>query len=250
MFNEKYDENSVRVVSVGGSGGSGSGSGDCASRELCGGTHVRNSRDIFPFKIISESSVASGTRRIEAVAGQAAYEYMRPLAEAATRLSGMLHVSVDGFEAAATGVMERVRELEKELAVARSAAATAAVDSYTSQLTGTTAAARVILFPVEVNAKTLREAASKAISSSSGSAAATTTGLLAIAICTISGRVVVDAAPPADAKAAFTALTSALGGNGGGDKTRAQGVLASITGAGLAFARSKLAATLPPPTKS
>jgi alanyl-tRNA synthetase len=67
MFGEKYDNN-VRVVDVPG-----------ISKELCGGTHVRNTAEIGGFKVVSEAGIASGTRRIEAVAGPSLLPYLASL---------------------------------------------------------------------------------------------------------------------------------------------------------------------------
>jgi len=72
FFGDKYGDQ-VRVVQIGGQPGQ----LDGYSMELCGGTHVRNTKDIGLFKIKSEGAIASGVRRIEAVCGTAAYDYMR-----------------------------------------------------------------------------------------------------------------------------------------------------------------------------
>ncbi len=81
LFGEKYDDE-VRVITMG-----------TASKELCGGTHVSSTGDIGIFKIVSETSVACGVRRIEAVAGQAGLEYFQNLHTHLKRLSGLLKTS-------------------------------------------------------------------------------------------------------------------------------------------------------------
>ena len=74
LFGEKYDQQ-VRVVTVCGSGGT-DGKPEVVSKELCGGTHVSNTGAIGNFKIISESSIGAGLRRIEAVSGNALLRYV------------------------------------------------------------------------------------------------------------------------------------------------------------------------------
>jgi alanyl-tRNA synthetase len=81
MFGERYDD-VVRVVDVPG-----------ISMELCGGTHVSNTSEVGLFKIVSESGIASGVRRIEAVAGAAAVQYVHRLSTRMRDLAASLKVS-------------------------------------------------------------------------------------------------------------------------------------------------------------
>lgn len=113
LFGEKYGER-VRVVSIGE-----------YSRELCGGTHVRQSGDLGLFKVVSETGVAAGVRRIEAVAGGAALHHVvieeAWLARAAQRLG----VSPSELPDQAEKVMAQVRELTREVERLRSQVAQA-----------------------------------------------------------------------------------------------------------------------------
>ncbi|MEP6713973.1 MAG: alanine--tRNA ligase [Terriglobia bacterium] len=81
LFGEKYGEE-VRVVSI-----------PDFSRELCGGTHVTRTGDIGVFKIVSESSISAGVRRIEAITGEAAIAQFQQSTEALHRMAGMLRVA-------------------------------------------------------------------------------------------------------------------------------------------------------------
>jgi alanyl-tRNA synthetase len=96
MFGEKYGD-VVRVIDVPG-----------VSMELCGGTHVRNTAEIGLFKIISESGVAAGIRRIEAVAGPAVLEYLKVRDVVVRDLS-------DRFKSKPEEIPERVTGLQNEL---------------------------------------------------------------------------------------------------------------------------------------
>jgi alanyl-tRNA synthetase len=81
LFGEKYGEQ-VRVVSI-----------PDFSRELCGGTHVTRTGDIGVFKIVSESSISAGVRRIEAITGEGAMSHFQTSSEALHRIAGILRVA-------------------------------------------------------------------------------------------------------------------------------------------------------------
>jgi len=121
MFGEKYGE-VVRVVDVPG-----------VSMELCGGTHVTNTADIAAFKIKSEQGIASGIRRIEAVAGPAALEFLYERESVVRDLSNQLKVACSELPARVTGLQEEVSALRKQLVDARSVAALAQVKGLATQ---------------------------------------------------------------------------------------------------------------------
>lgn len=106
MFGEKYAD-VVRVVDVPG-----------VSMELCGGTHVANTAEIGVFKIVSESGVASGIRRIEAVAGPAVLAYLNERDSVVKQLG-------DRFKAQPSEIVERVSGLQEELKAINKALASA-----------------------------------------------------------------------------------------------------------------------------
>ena len=85
LFDEKYGEK-VRVVSMGD-----------FSKELCGGTHVRNTAEIQNFKILSESGISAGVRRIEALTGDAVMEYYRQTEAELIRAAAMLKTNPAGL---------------------------------------------------------------------------------------------------------------------------------------------------------
>ena len=103
LFGEKYGEE-VRVVEI-----------EDASCELCGGTHVSATGDVGSFRIVWESGIAAGTRRIEAVTGFAALDAGREAAAVLDRTSHVLKVSVRDLEEGARKTMERLRSLEREV---------------------------------------------------------------------------------------------------------------------------------------
>ena len=107
LFGEKYGEE-VRVLAMG--------EGlDQVSIELCGGTHVDRTGDIGSFRIISEGSVASGIRRIEAVSGMSAIYYGRKQNEIIKDVSEELRVSASDIVKRIRGLQEERKQIEKEL---------------------------------------------------------------------------------------------------------------------------------------
>ncbi len=118
LFGEKYGEE-VRVLALGHAlGGEGS-----YSVELCGGTHVARTGDIALFKIISESGIAAGVRRIEAFTGEAARQYLLEQAGVAVALAGQFKVPVAQVAARVEALMGERKRLEKELSEAKRALA-------------------------------------------------------------------------------------------------------------------------------
>lgn len=115
LFGEKYGD-TVRVLTM----------GDGFSIELCGGTHVARTGDIGVFKIISEGGVASGVRRIEAVTGAGALAYLNKAEEQLKEAAGLLKGSRENVLDKLSGVLERNRQLEKELEQLKAKAASAA----------------------------------------------------------------------------------------------------------------------------
>jgi len=117
LFGEKYGDQ-VRVLTMGGG----------FSVELCGGTHVGRTGDIGLFKITSEGGVAAGVRRIEAVTGAAALAYLNGAEEQLKEAAGLVKGSRDNLLDKLAGLLERNRQLEKELEQLKAKAASAAGD--------------------------------------------------------------------------------------------------------------------------
>src|SRR6185437_12435852 len=83
--------------------------------ELCGGTHVRNTSEIGLFKIVAETGVAAGVRRIEAVTGPGAYAHLNGEAKALHRIAEVLKSAPDALEKRVAGLLEERRALERRL---------------------------------------------------------------------------------------------------------------------------------------
>ena len=108
LFGEKYGDE-VRVVSMGVGEG-----GKTYSVELCGGTHVRRTGDIALFRIVSESAVAAGVRRVEAVTGELAYDEARREHDLLESLAQSLKTAPADLPARLEALVEERRRLEEE----------------------------------------------------------------------------------------------------------------------------------------
>jgi len=116
LFEEKYGE-LVRVVSIGN-----------FSQELCGGTHVKNSGQIGLFKIMSESSVASGVRRIEAITGLNVYDYIVELENNISQIASALNSNKQDILEKITHLIEEIKEKDSEIKNLRKAIISNSVD--------------------------------------------------------------------------------------------------------------------------
>ena len=103
LFGEKYGD-TVRVVSMGD-----------FSKELCGGTHVKNTQDILSFKIVSESGVASGVRRIEAITGDNVLNYYAKLEDNLNNVARLLKSNPSEIADRIEGMLNQIKSLGSEL---------------------------------------------------------------------------------------------------------------------------------------
>jgi alanyl-tRNA synthetase len=116
LFGEKYGDE-VRVVSMGARAGSGKGTaGDTYSLELCGGTHVRQTGDIGAFVSLGDSASSAGVRRIEALTGQAALDYLRGHDRVLAEVAGALKAQAQDVPARVKSLLEERKALAAEVA--------------------------------------------------------------------------------------------------------------------------------------
>jgi alanyl-tRNA synthetase len=121
MFGEKYDD-VVRVIDVPG-----------VSMELCGGTHVNNTAEIGLFKIISETGISSGVRRIEAVAGPAVLEYLNLREKIVRDLSTHFKVQPEEVPKRIENLQSELKQTQKQLEAAKQELALAKSDQLLAQ---------------------------------------------------------------------------------------------------------------------
>ena len=208
LFGEKYGDR-VRVVTIGE-----------FSKELCGGTHTGSTGTIGLFKIVSESGIAAGVRRIEAVTGPGAIGWLQETAATAERVAGLLSGPFAEAPDRIVALQERVRELEKEVAALAASRALSSLDQLLDsavEVDGITVIAGRIQMD---SAKTLREVGDK-IRDRMGSAVAVIGGdnngkaaLLALVAKDLTGRI--------KAGPLVAAVAAMVGGRGGGRPDMAQ----------------------------
>ncbi|NYJ07865.1 alanine--tRNA ligase [Petropleomorpha daqingensis] len=124
LFGETYGEQ-VRVVEIGGPW----------SRELCGGTHVRGSAQIGTLALTGESSVGSGARRVEAVVGLDGFRYLARERDLVRQLGDLLKTPTDGLVERVSGMLARLRDVDKELAELRAQQTLAVAGTLAQQAT-------------------------------------------------------------------------------------------------------------------
>ena len=211
FFGEKYGK-TVRVVDAGG-----------FSRELCGGTHVTTTGEIGLVKIVSEGAVAAGTRRLEAVAGQAAYDHVAAVEAQLAATASKLGVPQAQLDAKLDSLLAQKAETDKKLKAFEQRAAAALATELAAKAVTTDGLARVSAVVTVEAPESLREIGSQVLSKIGEGVV-----ILGAAFGTEKVSLVAFASPAAikaghQAGKIISALTAQLGGKGGGKPDFAMG---------------------------
>ncbi|SFE81098.1 alanyl-tRNA synthetase [Paracidovorax wautersii] len=148
LFGEKYGE-TVRVLDIG------------SSRELCGGTHVERTGDIGLFKVVAESGVAAGVRRIEAVTGTHALAYLQQLEDTVSQAAGALRAPVAEITGRIGQALDQVKALEREVAALKGKLASSQGDELVGQAVDVKGLKVLAATLPGADAKTLRDTMDK-----------------------------------------------------------------------------------------
>ncbi len=208
LFGEKYGDE-VRVLTMGE-----------FSTELCGGTHVQRTGDIGLLKIVSETGVAAGVRRVEAVTGEGALEWIAQREQALLSIAGLLKAAPDKTADKVQQLLEKTRHLEKELEKLKGKLASSAGDEMTSQAVDVNGVKVLAVKLDDVDPKALRDLADQ-IKNKLGSAAlvlATVSGDKVSLIASVSK----DAMDKVKAGELVNFVATQVGGKGGGRPDMAQ----------------------------
>lgn len=215
LFGEKYGDE-VRVLSM----GRASDDGRTYSVELCGGTHVKATGDIGVFRIISESAVSSGVRRIEALTGEAARHWLVEREDALKAAASAIRATPEEVPTRVAALLDERKRLEKELAEAKKALALGgggsagdAASNADEDVGGITFSGQVLdgLNPKEL--RPLLDEAKARLGSGVAAAVAVNEGRAAFAVA-----VTDDLTDTFDAVALVRTGVEALGGKGGGGR--------------------------------
>jgi alanyl-tRNA synthetase len=208
LFGEKYG-NEVRVLRIGD-----------FSTELCGGTHAQRAGDIGFFKIVSESGVASGVRRIEALTGPGAYEWVKSTERLLLALADRVKAGRDAIEEKFDQILERNKLLEKELDRLKGKLASASGDELLARAVEVDGLKVLAARIDEADAKALREMVDQ-LRSKLGSSAVVL-GSVADGKVNLIAGVSKDQVARVKAGDLVNAVASQVGGKGGGRPDLAQ----------------------------
>jgi alanyl-tRNA synthetase len=148
LFGEKYGE-IVRVLDIG------------STTELCGGTHVKATGDIGFFSITSEGGVAAGVRRVEAVTGMVALDYVQGMETTLGGVAGTLRVTTGEVPGRVSSLLAQVRDLEKELTAAKGKLASAQGDELVNKAVDINGVKVLVARLQGADTKTLRDTMDK-----------------------------------------------------------------------------------------
>jgi alanyl-tRNA synthetase len=219
LFGEKYGDE-VRVVSMGDAARDHGSNAMGWSVELCGGTHVKRTGDIGLISVTSESAVASGVRRIEALTGRGARNYVNHNLALAKSAATELRTTIEDVPARITALLDERKKLERELSDARKklamggSAAAGGADSGIREVAGVKLMARAVAGVEMKDLKSLADDAKKQLGS----------GVVAIVGVSADGKAGAVVGVTADLTARFNAVelvraaSEALGGKGGGGR--------------------------------
>jgi alanyl-tRNA synthetase len=245
LFGEKYGDE-VRVLSMGRVAAvEGAEDPRHYSVELCGGTHVRATGDIGVFRIVSESAVSSGVRRIEALTGEGARTWLVAREEALKHTASLLRTTPEDVEVRVAALMDERRKLERELAEAKKALAlsgggTGPAPAADEEIAGVKFAGQVIQGLEAKELRGLLDQAKARLGSGVAAIVAVSDGKASIA-----AAVTEDLAARISAVDLVRAGVSALGGKGGGgrpDMAQGGGPDGAAASAAIDAVRAALAA--------
>lgn len=208
LFGEKYGDE-VRVLTIGE-----------FSTELCGGTHVDRAGDIGVFKIVSETGVAAGVRRLEAVTGQGALDWIAQREQSLLGIAGLLKSAPDKAVDKVQQLLDKNRSLEKELEKLKSKLASSAGDELTNQAVDVNGVKVLAVKLDDVDPKALRDLADQ-LKNKLGSAALVLAAVSGDKVSLIAS-VSKDAMDKVKAGELVNFVALQVGGKGGGRPDMAQ----------------------------